>query len=206
MARLGAVIISHENMRKRMAAPQNNAPPAGALPIVTYSESLTLHFNGEEIAVYHPEPAHTDGDSIIYFRHANVMHVGDVPASLPDRCRRGIYYSPTVIVGLPTQCRVMREEIFGPVVTITPFDSDDELLAMVNDVPYGLSASLWCRELNRAHRLAEGLEVGTVWVNCWLLRDLRTPFGGVKQSGLGREGGDEALRFFTEPKTVCIKT
>ena len=82
MAKLGAVIISHENMRKRMAAPQNNAPPAAALPIVTYSESLTLHFNGEEIAIYHPEPAHTDGDSIIYFRHANVMHVGDVPSSL----------------------------------------------------------------------------------------------------------------------------
>ena len=82
MAKLGAVIISHENMRKRMAAPQNNAPPAAALPIVTYSESLTLHFNGEEIYIYHPEPAHTDGDSIIYFRHANVMHVGDVPSSL----------------------------------------------------------------------------------------------------------------------------
>jgi glyoxylase-like metal-dependent hydrolase (beta-lactamase superfamily II) len=82
MARLGAVIISHENMRKRMAAPQNNVPPSGALPVMTYNESLTLHVNGEEIYIYHPEPAHTDGDSIIYFRHANVMHVGDVPASL----------------------------------------------------------------------------------------------------------------------------
>ncbi len=82
MAKLGAVIISHENMRKRMAAPQNNAPPAAALPVMTYSDSLTLHFNGEEIYIYHPQPAHTDGDSIIYFRHANVMHVGDVPASL----------------------------------------------------------------------------------------------------------------------------
>ena len=82
MAKLGAVIISHENMRKRMVAPQNNAPPAAALPVVTYTDSMTLHFNGEEIYIYHPEPAHTDGDSIIYFRHANVMHVGDVPASL----------------------------------------------------------------------------------------------------------------------------
>jgi cyclase len=82
MARLGAVIISHENMRKRMAAPQSTASPAAALPVVTYDESLTLHFNGEEIYIYHPEPAHTDGDSIIYFRHANVMHVGDVPSSL----------------------------------------------------------------------------------------------------------------------------
>jgi cyclase len=82
MARLGAVIISHENMRARMAAPQNNAPPAGSLPIVTYAGSMTLHFNGEEIQIYHPAPAHTDGDSIVYFRHANVMHVGDVPSSL----------------------------------------------------------------------------------------------------------------------------
>jgi cyclase len=82
MAKLGAVIISHENMRKRMAAPQTNAPPAAALPVLTYTDSMTLHFNGEEIYIYHPEPAHTDGDSIIYFRHANVMHVGDVPASL----------------------------------------------------------------------------------------------------------------------------
>jgi glyoxylase-like metal-dependent hydrolase (beta-lactamase superfamily II) len=82
MARLGAVIISHENMRARMAAPQSNQPPAAALPVVTYSESTTLHFNGEEIYIYHPEPAHTDGDSIVYFRHANVMHVGDVPSSL----------------------------------------------------------------------------------------------------------------------------
>jgi glyoxylase-like metal-dependent hydrolase (beta-lactamase superfamily II) len=82
MARVGAVIISHENMRNRMAAPQSPAPPAGALPIVTYSESISLHFNGEEIDIYHPAPAHTDGDSIVYFRHANVMHVGDVPSSL----------------------------------------------------------------------------------------------------------------------------
>jgi len=82
MAKLGAVIISHDNMLKRMAAPQNNAPPAAALPVLTYSESMTLRFNGEEIFIYHPEPAHTDGDSIIYFRHANVMHVGDIPASL----------------------------------------------------------------------------------------------------------------------------
>src|SRR5438034_9743082 len=82
MAKLGAVIISQENMRKRMAAPQNNAPPAAALPVVTYADSMTLHFNGEEIYIYHPEPAHTDGDSIIYFRHGNVMHVGDVPSSL----------------------------------------------------------------------------------------------------------------------------
>jgi aminomuconate-semialdehyde/2-hydroxymuconate-6-semialdehyde dehydrogenase len=110
-----------------------------------------------------------------------------------------------VIVGLPQACRVNQEEIFGPVVTVTPFENEDELLAMVNGVKYGLSASLWTRDLGRAHRLAEKIEAGTVWVNCWLLRDLRTPFGGMKQSGVGREGGEEALRFFTESKTVCVR-
>jgi aminomuconate-semialdehyde/2-hydroxymuconate-6-semialdehyde dehydrogenase len=100
---------------------------------------------------------------------------------------------------------VNQEEIFGPVVTITQFRKESEAVAYANCTPFGLSASLWTRDLARAHRVAEQLETGTVWVNCWLLRDLRTPFGGVKNSGIGREGGDEALRFFTEPKTVCVK-
>jgi aminomuconate-semialdehyde/2-hydroxymuconate-6-semialdehyde dehydrogenase len=130
---------------------------------------------------------------------------GGRPASLTGRCAGGYFVEPTVIVDLPPQCRVNQEEIFGPVVTITPFKGEDELLRMVNGVPYGLSASLWTRDLGRAHRLAEKIDAGTVWVNCWLLRDLRTPFGGMKQSGVGREGGEEALRFFTEPKTVCVK-
>jgi aminomuconate-semialdehyde/2-hydroxymuconate-6-semialdehyde dehydrogenase len=121
------------------------------------------------------------------------------------RCRNGAFLQPTVIVDLDVNCRVNQEEIFGPVVTITPFSSEEEVVRYANAAPFGLSASLWTRDLDRAHRVAERLECGTVWVNCWLLRDLRTPFGGVKQSGVGREGGDEALRFFTEPKTVCIK-
>ncbi len=131
---------------------------------------------------------------------------GGPPASLPDRCKNGFFFQPTVVTGLSADCRVNREEIFGPVVTITPFSDEEELLAMTNSVNFGLSASLWTRDLSRAHRLAERLEAGTVWINCWLLRDLRVPFGGVKQSGVGREGGDEALRFFTEPKTICVKT
>ena len=90
-------------------------------------------------------------------------------------------------------------------VTVAPFRTEDEVIRYANATPYGLSASLWTQNLGRAHRLAEQLECGTVWVNCWLVRDLRTPFGGVKSSGVGREGGDEALRFYTEPKTVCIK-
>jgi aminomuconate-semialdehyde/2-hydroxymuconate-6-semialdehyde dehydrogenase len=127
------------------------------------------------------------------------------PAQLGERCKDGAFLEPAVIVGLDVDCRVNREEIFGPVVTITPFRTEEEVVRHANAAPFGLSASLWTRDLERAHRVAERLECGTVWVNCWLLRDLRTPFGGVKQSGVGREGGDEALRFFTEPKTVCIK-
>jgi aminomuconate-semialdehyde/2-hydroxymuconate-6-semialdehyde dehydrogenase len=122
-----------------------------------------------------------------------------------DRCKNGVFVEPTVIVDLDVGCRVNQEEIFGPVVTITPFRAEDEVIRYANATPFGLSASLWTRDLGRAHRVAEQLECGTVWVNCWLLRDLRTPFGGTKSSGVGREGGDEALRFFTEPKTVCIK-
>ncbi|MGB1112646.1 MAG: aldehyde dehydrogenase family protein, partial [Schleiferiaceae bacterium] len=98
-----------------------------------------------------------------------------------------------------------QEEIFGPVVTLTPFDTEEEALAMANGTAYGLAATIWTSDLKTAHRMAAGLHAGIIWVNCWLLRDLRTPFGGVKQSGVGREGGFEALRFFTEPKNICIK-
>jgi aminomuconate-semialdehyde/2-hydroxymuconate-6-semialdehyde dehydrogenase len=125
--------------------------------------------------------------------------------SLPERCRDGYFLEPAVIVDLDVGCRVNQEEIFGPVVTVTPFRGEDEAVRCANATPFGLSASLWTHDLARAHRVAEKLECGTVWVNCWLLRDLRTPFGGTKNSGVGREGGDEALRFFTEPKTVCVK-
>jgi len=132
-----------------------------------------------------------------------VLCGGDAPRDLPARCRNGFFLSPTVITGLDGSCRVNREEIFGPVATLIPFDSEEEALAIANGTPYGLSASVWTRNIHRAQRIARGLDVGTVWVNCWLLRDLRVPFGGTKQSGIGREGGDEALRFFTEMKTVC---
>ena len=117
----------------------------------------------------------------------------------------GYHMRPTVIEGLPFDCRTNQEEIFGPVVTITPFDSEEEVLMMANSTQYGLSATLWTSDLKRAHRMADQLHAGIVWVNAWLVRDLRTPFGGVKASGVGREGGWEALRFFTEPKNVFIK-
>ena len=119
--------------------------------------------------------------------------------------RKGFFVEPTVITDLGAYCRVTREEIFGPVVTITPFDGDEEAIRFANATRYGLSATVWTRDLTRAHRVAAALDAGTVWVNCWLLRDLRVPFGGVKDSGVGREGGFESLRFFTEAKNVCVK-
>ena len=129
---------------------------------------------------------------------------GKSPESINDRCRDGYFFPPTVLTDLPVSCRTNREEIFGPVVTITPFDSEDEVIGYANDCDYGLASSIWTQNLSRAHRVAEKIHTGTVWVNCWLVRDLRVPFGGMKQSGVGREGGEEALRFFTEPKNVCI--
>lgn len=117
----------------------------------------------------------------------------------------GYYMQPTIIEVPTDECRVNREEIFGPVVTIMPFKTEEEVLQMANKVKYGLSATLWTNNLTRTMHMTKQLQAGIVWVNTWLMRDLRTPFGGVKDSGVGREGGFEALRFFTEPKNVCIK-
>ena len=130
---------------------------------------------------------------------------GGYPIQPEGDLQGGWYVAPTIITGLPPNCRTNQEEIFGPVVTIAPFDTDDEALQIANSTEYGLSATIWTSHLQRAHRLADQLQCGIVWVNCWLLRDLRTPFGGVKNSGLGREGGLEAMRFFTEPKNVCLQ-
>lgn len=117
----------------------------------------------------------------------------------------GYFIEPTVIEGLTYDCRTNQEEIFGPVVTIMPFDTEEEVLMMANSTNYGLAATVWTENLKKAHRVSHALKSGIVWVNCWLLRDLRTPFGGMKQSGVGREGGFEALRYFTEAQNVCVK-
>jgi aminomuconate-semialdehyde/2-hydroxymuconate-6-semialdehyde dehydrogenase len=117
---------------------------------------------------------------------------------------KGWFIEPTVIEGLKESCRTNQEEIFGPVVTIQPFDTEEEVIGYANGTKYGLASTVWTNDLTKAHRVSAQLHTGIVWVNCWLMRDLRTPFGGVKNSGVGREGGWEALRFFTEPKNVCI--
>jgi aminomuconate-semialdehyde/2-hydroxymuconate-6-semialdehyde dehydrogenase len=119
--------------------------------------------------------------------------------------RPGYFVEPTIVTGLGCDCRVLQEEIFGPVVTITPFDDEDEAIRFANSTRYGLSATVWTRDLSRAHRVAAALDSGTIWINCWLLRDLRVPFGGMKESGVGREGGFDSLTFFTEAKNVCVK-
>ncbi|MEL7424683.1 MAG: aldehyde dehydrogenase [Bacteroidota bacterium] len=130
---------------------------------------------------------------------------GGTAKQLAGEYAEGWYVEPTVIEGLPHDCRTNQEEIFGPVVTIMPFKTEEEVLAYANSTEYGLSATLWTQHLDRAHRMARNLEAGIVWINTWLRRDLRTPFGGVKNSGVGREGGWEALRFFTEPKNICVE-
>ncbi|NLB59231.1 MAG: aldehyde dehydrogenase family protein, partial [Gammaproteobacteria bacterium] len=118
--------------------------------------------------------------------------------------RPGWFIAPTIIEGLGPDCATNTVEIFGPVTTLQPFDGDDQALELANAGEYGLSASVWTRDLNRAHRFGAELRAGIVWINTWLMRDLRTPFGGTGQSGMGREGGLEAMRFFTEPRNVCI--
>jgi aminomuconate-semialdehyde/2-hydroxymuconate-6-semialdehyde dehydrogenase len=142
------------------------------------------------------ELAKTEGGEII---------CGGRAVKVSGRCEGGYFIEPTVILGLNNTCRTNQEEIFGPVVSIMPFDTEEEAISLANGTLYGLAATLWTENLKRAHRVAGNLKIGIVWINCWLLRDLRTPFGGTKQSGIGREGGWEALRFFTEPKNICVK-
>jgi len=135
---------------------------------------------------------------------ARIVIGGGIPA-LPGELAGGYWVEPTIWTGLPPDSSVLREEIFGPCCHVAPFDSEEEAIALANDTPYGLATSIWTRDVTRAHRVAARIEVGIAWVNSWFLRDLRTPFGGAKQSGIGREGGVHGLEFYTELRNVCIK-
>jgi len=167
------------------------------LDAATQQGALVSRAQRDKVASY-VELARADG--------GRIRCGGATPGAVSDRCKDGFFFQPTVITDLPVNCRVNMEEIFGPVVTVTPFKTEDDVLEYANATQYGLSATVWTRDVGKAHRVADRLQSGTVWVNCWLLRDLRVPFGGMKSSGVGREGGEEALRFFTEPKNVCIAT
>ena len=129
---------------------------------------------------------------------------GGVP-TMEGELAKGSWVEPTIWTGLPEDSAVVREEIFGPCCHIRPFDSEDEAVRLANDTQYGLATTIWTTNLARAHRVAAKIEVGISWVNCWFLRDLRTPFGGSKQSGIGREGGVHSLEFYTELRNVCVK-
>jgi len=135
---------------------------------------------------------------------ANVVTGGGVPA-MPDALKAGAWVQPTIWTGLTEDSSVVREEIFGPCCHIAPFDTEEEVIAMANNTPYGLAATVWTQDLGRAHRLGAALDVGLCWINSWFLRDLRTPFGGAKQSGIGREGGVHSMEFYTEMRNVCVK-
>jgi aminomuconate-semialdehyde/2-hydroxymuconate-6-semialdehyde dehydrogenase len=138
-------------------------------------------------------------------KEGGTILAGGEQVQLSGRCAQGYFLQPTVIEGLSNNASCNQQEIFGPVITLQVFDTDEQALTLANESQYGLAATIWTQNINRAHQLAEQINTGIVWINCWLLRDLRTPFGGMNHSGVGREGGLEAMRFFTEPKNVCIK-
>jgi aminomuconate-semialdehyde/2-hydroxymuconate-6-semialdehyde dehydrogenase len=170
----------------KIGDPQESDTRIGALVSQSHYEKI----------LYYIELAKNEGGTIL---------TGGNAVKVEGRCENGWFVEPTIIEGLAFDCKTNQEEIFGPVVTITPFDTEDEVLMYANSTEYGLASTVWTENISKANRVASNLQTGIVWVNCWLLRDLRTPFGGVKSSGVGREGGFYALDFFTEKKNVCIK-
>lgn len=174
------------------------------------AEALRLGWPQEEETDIGPLVSHAHRDKVLSYYQlareegADVVTGGGVPEFGDDR-DKGSWIQPTVLAGLGEDARCVREEIFGPVCHIAPFSDEDQAVAMANDSAYGLAAAIWTTDLSRAHRVARQVEAGIVWVNTWYLRDLRTPFGGVKLSGIGREGGIHSLNFYSEPTNVCIK-
>ena len=137
-------------------------------------------------------------------KEGGTVLTGGKKIPINGRCENGNFMEPTIVEGLGIDSRTNQEEIFGPVVTLVPFSSEEEAVSIANSTDYGLAATVWSSDLDKAHRVADRIDSGIVWINCWMVRDLRTPFGGMKNSGVGREGGDEALRFFTEQKNICV--
>jgi aminomuconate-semialdehyde/2-hydroxymuconate-6-semialdehyde dehydrogenase len=164
----------------------------------------------DHASTYGPLISQEHRDKVLsYYRRAveegaTVVTGGGVP-EMPAELQGGCWVQPTIWTGLPDDASVVREEVFGPCCHLRPFDQEDEVVALANDNIYGLATTIWTRDLARAHRMAERIDVGVTWINSWFLRDLRTPFGGSKQSGIGREGGVHSLEFYTETRNVCVK-
>ena len=174
------------------------------------AESLVIGWPQEESTTTGPLVSKAHRDKVLSYYQlareegANVITGGGTP-TFGDERDQGAYVDPTILTGLTEQARCVKEEIFGPVCHIAPFDTETEAINMANDSAYGLAGAVWTSDLKRAHRVARQIEAGIVWVNTWYLRDLRTPFGGVKLSGIGREGGLHSLSFYSEPTNICIK-
>ena len=185
----------YEKFKQALVAKAKALVPSDPLLNESKMGALVSKTHLEKVLAY-IELAKTQGGQVL---------AGGEQVQLSGRCQHGYFLQPTVIENLDNQATCNQEEIFGPMITLQAFDSDEEALTLANDSDYGLAATIWTNNLPRAHQLAEQVNTGIVWVNCWLLRDLRTPFGGMNRSGLGREGGLEAMRFFSESKNVCIK-
>lgn len=174
------------------------------------AEKLRPGLPAEKSTTFGPMVSLQQRDKVLsYYRKAkdegaNIITGGGIP-DMPEKYRNGFWIEPTIWTGLPESSSVVREEIFGPCCHIQPFDTEEEAIRMANETDYGLATTIWTENASRAHRVAAKIEVGITWVNCWFLRDLRTPFGGSKRSGIGREGGVHSLEFYTEMRNVCLK-
>jgi len=185
----------YEKFKKALVAKANALIPQDPLVNETKMGAIVSQAHLEKVLGY-IDLAQKEGGTIL---------AGGEQVRLSGRCAEGYFLQPTIIEGLANNASCNQQEIFGPVITLQVFDNQDQALTLANESQYGLAATIWTQNIDRAHQLAEQINTGIVWINCWLLRDLRTPFGGMNHSGVGREGGLEAMRFFTEPKNVCIK-